>query len=134
MKKHSTANILLVELVLVILFFMLCVSTLVEVSGLARKKSITARAENAAMLTTLDMDSRLCAAEDAAAELKENGFAQEGERWVLREKHYTLYVSEEEEKTEAGVLRTILFTAEQPDGSRLFELPTVKYFPGEVSP
>ena len=50
MKKHSTANILLMELLVVILFFMLCVSTLVEVFGAARSKSIFARAENAAML------------------------------------------------------------------------------------
>ena len=134
MKKHSTANILLVELVIVILFFMLCVSTLVEVFGTARIKSLAARAENAAMLRTLNMDGRLSAAEDPAAELEGNGFAKDGERWVLREKDYTLYVSEEKEETEAGVLRTLRFTAEQPNGKPLFELPTVKYFPGEVSP
>ena len=134
MKKHSTANILLVELVIVILFFMLCVSTLVEVFGTARIKSLAARAENAAMLRTLNMDSRLSASADAEAELEGNGFAKEGERWVLREKDYTLYVSEEKEETEAGVLRTLRFTAEQPNGKQLFELPTVKYFPGEVSP
>ena len=134
MKKHSTANILLMELLVVILFFMLCVSTLVEVFGAARSKSIFARAENAAMLKVENLESLLQAAEDFEAGLAENGFEKTGDGWELKEDDYTLRLSAEEEATEAGTLRTTRFTAEQANGTLLFELPTVKYIPGEVSP
>ena len=49
MKKHSSANILLIELVLVILFFLLCASTIVEMFGTARLKSEFARKSSQAM-------------------------------------------------------------------------------------
>ena len=87
MKKHSTANILLMELLVVILFFMLCVSTLVEVFGAARSKSIFARAENAAS----------CLQRSIRADLQKAGLATDhfvyvgnvvaqahGEDWLLR--------------------------------------------------
>lgn len=134
MKKHSTANILLMELLVVILFFMLCVSTLVEVFGAARSKSIFARAENAAMLKIENLESLLQAAEDFEAGLTENGFEKAGDGWELKEDDYTLRLSAEEEPTEAGVLRNLRFTAERAGGESLFELPTVKYIPREVSP
>lgn len=134
MKKHSTANILLMELLVVILFFMLCVSTLVEIFGLARNKSLFARAENAAMLRIENLESALQGAEDFEAELTKNGFEKAEEGWALKEENFILRLAEEEEKTEAGTLRTFLFKAEQINGEPLFELPTVKYIPGEVSP
>ena len=134
MKKHSTANILLVELVIVILFFMLCVSTLVEVFGTARIKSLAARAENAAMLKIENVESMLQAAADFEAGLQENGFEKAGEGWDLTESDYILHLAVEEEPAEAGILRKLNFTAEQANGTPLFELPTVKYIPGEVNP
>ena len=85
MKKHSTANILLMELLVVILFFMLCVSTLVEVLGAARGKSAFARAENAALLRVENMESLIREAGDIEDVLTENGFTQEAEGWVLTE-------------------------------------------------
>ena len=134
MKKHGTANILLIELVLVILFFMLCVSTLVEMFGLARVKSAYAKAENRAMLIVENLEERLAGTEDAGAELEKDGFVLEDGVWTLRQENYTLTAVESEEKTGAGALRTVVFTAEQKTGKKLFELPVVNYLPGEVSP
>lgn len=134
MKKHGTANILLVELVLVILFFMLCMPTIVKTFGDARLKSIYAQASNEAMMQAENMEARLADAEDAAAELEKSGFVREGDAWVLRAEHYTLTAAPSEEKTEAGVLRTVLFSAKTSGGRDMFELPAVKYIPGEVSP
>ena len=134
MKKHSTANILLMELLVVIFFFMLCVSVLVEVTGLARAKSIYARAENDAMLRVENLQADLYMAETPETALEKNGFLPEEDRWILEGDQYTLYAKTEEEVTEAGVIRTVTITAEREGGTPMFELPSVKYIPGEVSP
>lgn len=134
MKKHSTANILLVELVLVILFFMLCVATIVQMFGLARMKSAYARAGSQAMLTVENLEECLAGEADAAAELEKSGFVLADGRWEKNEERYTIYAVETHEETEAGMLRTVTFTAEQNTGKVLFELPVVNYLPGEVSP
>ena len=134
MKKHGTANILLVELVLVILFFMLCMPTIVRCFGNARLKSDYAQASTEAAAKTENTAERLADAADAAEELERNGFVLEGDSWVFRTEGYTLTAAPSEEKTEAGVLRTVLFSAETGNGTRMFELPAVKYIPGEVGP
>ena len=134
MKKHSTANILLIELVLVILFFMLCVSTIVEMFGLARVKSAYAKASSSAVMTVENLEERLAAATDAGAELEKEGFVLEDGRWILREEGYAITAVESTEETEAGLLRTVTFSAEQKTGKTLFNLPVTNYIPGEVSP
>ena len=134
MKKHGTANILLVELVLVILFFMLCMPTIVRSFGDARLKSNYAQASSEAMIRAENMEERLAQTADAEGELEKGGFVREGEKWILRTEKYTLTAAPSEEKTEAGVLRAVLFSAETNTGRAMFELPAVKYIPGEVSP
>lgn len=134
MKKHSTANILLMELLVVILFFMLCVSTLVEVLGLARGKSAFARAQNDAMLKVENLESVIRESDGTADSLKENGFAEKGDGWTLTEETFILHAVIADEKTEAGTLETVTFTAQRPDGTELLELPVKRYIPGEVNP
>ena len=98
MKKHSTANILLMELLVVILFFMLCVSTLVEVLGLARGKSAFARAQNDAMLKVENLESVIRESGGTADTLKDSGFAEKGDGWTLTEETFILHavIAEEE--------------------------------------
>ena len=134
MKKHSTANILLVELLIVILFFMLCVSTLVDIFGMAKTRSAAARAMNSAMLTAENLTALIRSADDPGAELERNGFEAADGGWTLTADDFIIHASEAEEKTAAGVLRTVTFAAERKNGDALFELPAVKYIPGEVSP
>ena len=134
MKKHSTANILLMELLVVILFFMLCVSTLVEVLGLARGKSAFARAQNDAMLKVENLESVIRESDGTADTLKDSGFAEKGDGWTLTEETFILHAVITEEKTEAGTLQTVTFTAQRPDGTGLLELLVKRYIPGEVNP
>ena len=134
MKKHSTANILLMELLVVILFFMLCVSTLVEVLGAARGKSAFAQAENAAMLRVENMESLIREAGEIGEALTENGFEPEGEGWILTEDSFILRAAVTDEKTDAGILQTVTLTARRPDGTEMMALPVVRYIPEEVSP
>ena len=134
MKKHSSANILLIELVLVILFFLLCASTIVEMFGTARLKSEFARKSSQAILIVENLEARLAGTDDMDAELEKAGFVPEEGRWVLQQDGYRLFAVESGEQTETGTLRKVSFSAEQETGGTLFELPVVHYFPGEVSP
>jgi hypothetical protein len=93
-KRHSTANVLLIELVLVILFFMLCTSTIVEMFGHARVKSIYARSGNEAMLTVENLEERLACTADTEGELRKEGFELENGVWVLHRDTFTLTASE----------------------------------------
>ncbi len=133
MKETNRANTLLLELLLVILFFMLASTAIVEVFAGARQKSLRSRAENGALLLAQNLSEDLYAAEDPRARLAEAGFTAEGENWLLAEEEYSLKAEIREEKTEAGLLRTVLLTAER-NGETLFALPSPKYIPGEVEP
>ena len=128
MKQRSRANALLIELVLVIFFFMLGSTVLVRLFADARHRTIQARATNVSM----------AAAQNVAEELygAENGFAaaENAEKtWTLADEEYTLYVTETSEETKGGTLRT--FTVSSfGDGKQLFTLPSTRYLPKEVSP
>ena len=133
MREGHRANALLVELLLVILFFMLGATTLVELFADARHKSLQARATNMAIMEAENLADDLYGAEDPDKVLAELGFTQENETWTLEKDEYTLTVTGEEEAAEAGVLRKYTISA-TGDGKDLFSLPSTRYLPKEVSP
>ena len=136
MKQGSRANALLIELVLVIFFFMLGSTVLVRLFSDARHKTIQARATNESIAIGQNIAEELYAAEDPEGWLAANGFtAAEGaeKTWTLAEKEYTLYVTETREEKKGGTLRT--FTVSSiGEGKQLFTLPSTRYLPKEVSP
>ena len=143
MKEGSRANALLVELLLVIFFFMICSAILVQVFADARHKSIQAKAASESLAEGQNCAEALYAlGEDENPEdwlLREYG--QEGFRtiedgkWALEREDYTLYITvAEPEKTECGELRTFYISAEG-DGKDLYTLPSTRYLPSkEVVP
>ena len=133
MKEGSRANALLVELLLVIFFFMISAAVLVQVFADAKLKSRTAHATNATMLEAQNIADDLYGADDPDAVLKELGFSEGDGVWTLEETEYTLTVLQKEEETEAGILRTFTVSA-TGDGKDLFSLPSTRYLPKEVSP
>ena len=136
MKQRSRANALLIELVLVIFFFMLGSTVLVRLFADARHRTIQARATNVSMAAAQNVAEELYGAEDPEGWLAANGFvpAEDAEKtWTLAEKEYTLYVTETSEERKGGTLRT--FTVSSfGDGKQLFTLPSTRYLPKEVSP
>ena len=82
MKEGSRANALLVELLLVIFFFMISAAILVQVFADAKLKSRTAKATNASMLEAQNIAEDLYAGEDPDAILASYGFRAEGEGWA----------------------------------------------------
>ncbi|MBO4470741.1 MAG: hypothetical protein J5841_03220 [Clostridia bacterium] len=133
MKNRSRANALLVELLLVIFFFMISAAILVQVFADAKLKSRTAKATNASMLEAQNIAEDLYAAEDPDAVLASYGFAAEDGSWVLEKDGYLLKVTLQEETTETGELRTYEIAGVK-DGETLLALPSTRFIPKEVSP
>jgi len=133
MKEGSRANALLVELLLVIFFFMLSAAILVQVFADAKLKSRTAYATNYSMLEAQNIAEDLYASDDPDAVLAEYGFASEDGGWVLQKEGYLLKVTFREEETASGILRTYDIAGIEGDKT-LLTLPSTRYIPKEVSP
>ena len=132
MKSGSRANALLVELLIVIFFFMLTSMILVQLFADAKMKSVTARATNSAMLETQNIAEELYASDDPDGLLSGMGFTGEEGKWVLARKDYVLRVTPTEEKMAGGVLRTWEISATRNEDV-LITLPSTRYVPEEVS-
>ena len=134
MKEGSRANALLVELLLVIFFFMISSAILVQVFADAKLKSRTAHATNASMLEAQNIAEDLYASDDPDAVLAGYGFtADEGGNWILQKDGYQLKVALREEETASGTLRTYEVSGVEGDKT-LLTLPSARFIPKEVSP
>jgi len=133
MKEGSRANALLVELLLVIFFFMISAAILVQVFADAKLKSRTAHATNASMLEAQNIAEDLYAAEDPDAVLNAYGFAEKDGTMILEKDGYFLKVTVREQETESGVLKTYDVSGVEGDKT-LLTLPSTRFIPKEVSP
>lgn len=133
MKEGGRANALLVELLLVIFFFMISAAILAQVFADAKLKSRTAAATNSAMLEGQNIAEDLYGADDPEAVLKEYGFTSEGDVWILEQKGYTLKVTPKIEETDSGTLRTYEVAGIEGEKT-LITLPSTRFIPKEVSP
>ena len=142
MKEGSRANALLVELLLVIFFFMISAAILVQVFADAKLKSRTAHATNASMLEAQNVAEDLYATDDPDAVLAGYGFTAQDDCWVLEKDGYLLKVTLRSEETDSGVLRTYdvcgVEKVRDQSGTEtektLLMIPSARYIPKEVSP
>ena len=133
MKEGSRANTLLVELLLIIFFFMICSAVLVQIFADAKLKSRTAHATNASMLETQNIAEDLYGSDDPDAVLAEYGFTGENGTWTLERNGYLLKVTLRTEETASGTLRT--YDVSGIEGEKtLLTLPSTRFIPKEVSP
>ena len=133
MKEGSRANALLVELLLVIFFFMISAAILVQVYADAKLKSKTAHATNSSMLEAQNIAEDLYVSNDPDAVLADYGFTAQGDGWILEKEGYLLKVTRREEETASGVLRTYDISGVEGEKT-LLTLPSTRYIPKEVSP
>ena len=133
MKSGSRANAVLVELLLVIFFFMLSSAILVQLYADAKLRSRTAEATNSSMLEAQNIAEDLYATDDPEAVLTEYGFTEQDGVWVQEKKGYTLKVTPRIEETESGLLRTYDVSGLEGD-KVLLTLPSTRFIPKEVSP
>ena len=139
-RESSRANALLVELLLVVFFFMISAAVLVQLFANAKHKSAEARAATAAIVEAQNCAEDLYGTDDWETWLGDNGFTREEEndRWVRRDDGYILYITKEFETTAAGEIRTFNVSG-FGDGKDLFTIPSTRYVPApapgkEVSP
>ena len=126
MKSANRSNALLVELLIVVLFFMLSATVLLQVFSTARSQSSLAgkliQASNAAQ----DTADRLYGAQDAESMLAEMGWTQENDLWRLTGGDYDLTVSFTREQQPSGELVRYQVQAVS-GGQTLVDLPGARY-------
>jgi type II secretory pathway pseudopilin PulG len=83
-RSTNRSNALLVELLIVVMFFMLSATVLLQVFAAARNQSRQAERMIGALNTAQNVADELYAAEDAGGRLKELGFEEGADGWVLR--------------------------------------------------
>ena len=107
MVKHNRQNTLLMEILIVVLFFALCSTVILNVFVGAHNQSEQAGAQADALIAAQSLADRLYAADERKDVLRQSGFAEDEDgawRLALRQ-----------EKT-------------------LFSLPSARYVPEEVAP
>lgn len=127
MRTANRSNALLVELLIVVLFFMLSSTVLLQVFSKAH--SLSARAEVTAQVVTdaQNVADQLYAAADAEALLKRLGFEQAEDAWRRAGDGYQTAVTLRSEHTAAGVLARHEIVIVSAAGEELLRLPCVRY-------
>ena len=127
--KGNRSNALLVELLIVVMFFMLSCTVLLQVFTTARAQSARAEMLTLALNTAQNAADCLYAADDPEAALRNMEFEEKDGEWVRAEGEYSLYVTALEES--GGASFRCQVQAREKDGP-LITLPVVRY--GEVRP
>ena len=126
MKRHTISNVLLVELLIVLMFFMLSSTILIRVFAASRIQSDRAIITTRALAKAQNVADTLYAADDAETALIETGFIADGERWTLECDGYRLSVNVEEDRGNAGTLKSYDVRAVAGE-KELFVLPVARY-------
>ena len=120
MKHHSHSNALLVELLIVVLFFMLASTVLLQLFTAARTQSQKAEDLSEATLYAQNIAETLYSGQG------ERYFASFGERFSLPGSSLTASVDSSSEQTEAGTLTRYTISIFSGD-ELIFTLPGAQY-------
>ena len=126
MKSGNRSNALLVELLIVVLFFMLASTVLLQVFATARNMSEKSAWITQALTDAQNVAERLYAADAPEAELTHMGFDLRGDTWVLEGESYATEVALSTEETAAGLLRRQEVRVVR-EGEQLLSLPVARY-------
>jgi len=131
MKTGNHSNALLVELLIVVIFFMLASTVLLQVFTASRSQGQKAGAINDSLVAAQNVADRLYAAgnkENGPVEtLKEMGFqADAASGWYLENEDYRLLVYLDTEDRPAGWMQKATVTAYQGEET-LFTLPVARF-------
>ena len=126
MKSGNRSNALLVELLIVVMFFMLSSTVLLQVFATARSQSALSGKLTEAVNEAQSMADRLYASEDAESLLTEMGCAQEDGLWRLPGEDFDLTVTLDLERRPCGELLRYRVQAVS-EGKTLVDLPAARY-------
>ena len=133
MRDSHRANTLLVELLIVILFFMLAATTIVELFANARQKSHTATIRTETVMTVQNLADELYLSDNPEEILKAYELAPSETGWTCEKDNYQINVTKEDSQQEAGVLRKVEISV-VANGEVLFTLPCDKYIAEGATP
>lgn len=126
MRSGSRSNALLVELLIVIMFFMIASTLLIRIFTGARRMSARAERITVSLAEAQNIADQLYAAEDAGSLLESLGFIRQETGWVLTADDYQMEAYVTEEQDDLGIFRhqEIRVTEE---GETLFTLPCSRW-------
>lgn len=122
MRSGSRSSALLVELLIVIMFFMIACTILIRVFAEARRQSANAERLTVSLAEAQNVADRLYAAEDPGALLDSLGFIQQDGLWILEAADYRMEADISEEPEANGIWRRQEIRVTAEDGV-LFTLP-----------
>ncbi len=126
MKSGNRSNALLVELLIVVMFFMLSSTVLLQVFATARNQSGKSGMLTRAVNEAQSMADRLYAADDAKSLLTEIGCTLEDGQWRLPGNDFDLTIAVDSEQYPCGELLRYRVQAVR-DGETLVDLPAARY-------
>ena len=136
MGKKNKTNVLLVEILIAVLFFMLSATVLVRVFATSKSMTVRSGVETLALTEAQNVAETLLASDDPEAALTDLRFVSYHGAWTRDYDDYTLYVSGESTPTEAGTLwdgevrayyKTRDASAAMQEDTLLFTLPCALY-------
>ncbi len=131
--KRYQGNILLIELLIVILFFSLSQVVMVRVFASAHEKSHNSVQLRHALMACQDVAEQLSVSEEPDALLLRLDFnGEDGSYFRCDEHGFDVYVHCQREETAAGTLLTSTVTA-QKENREILTLPVSLYVPKEGS-
>ena len=138
MSGKNRSNVLLVEILIALLFFMLSATILVRVFASAREMSARSGVETRALAEAQNMADLIRVSEDVDAALEEQGFASSHGVWTRDDGEYTLYVEGVPQPSENGALwqgTVRAYYKKRGEGARgdeeLFALQCLRYWEAE---
>lgn len=136
MRNKNRSNVLLLEILIAVLFFMLSATVLVRVFATARNLTVRSGVETRALAEAQNVAEALYAADDVEEALAGLDFASFHGTWSKDCGDYSLYVTGETQPTGAGELWlgevSAFYKLRNPDDARqadeeLFALPCARY-------
>ena len=126
MKPKNHSNALLIELLIVVFFFMISATVLLRLFSEARSQSKKAEILAAATVQAQNVAEQLYASNDREEKLLQLGFAGQEDGWTLLKEDYTILVQLKQEQTTGGTLFQDAVIIEM-GGETLLTLPCFRY-------
>ena len=126
MRTNTRSNALLIELLIVIFFFMISATVLLRIFVAARTQGARAEMMAEATVRAQNIAEQLYASEDSEETLLAAGFIQTGDSWQREEASLLTEVSLTDDYTESGILhRGVIHISSE--GETLLTIPCTRF-------